>query len=516
MIYLRSCRFEGNIANGTEEISGGAISIALDEMPNSYSIAKSSNFLNVSADTHTEQHLNSPSDYFIMEGCTVLNNIIHSTGPNARGAGVAVFIEGAREYLRIADCDISDNIIDGPEKAWGSGIALINIASLEIMELINSTFTNNTIRSTQLGYGGGMDIYSIGAIDVVRIMNCSISGNTIIKQSQEAMGGGISIRNGGTLNWIAIIMSSITNNILQSGNRLGQGGGVSILALPSTEGTRIGNIIIHQSQIRENIIRTVATGSGGGIGIKLDSQIGNIVFSECVISRNSVLLEEEKVSKSFEPRTPFCQGGGVSLTFVNKVHFERCIVKDNRVVAIDPNFITCGEGGGLAVFGATNIVMSGSDNSIWKRNEAQHLGGAMWIQSVSSLKILDGADFIENRAIFGAARGGALFIRAVAYMNLSSSRFVRNRATGFGGAVAMEYVFSDAQQDPSGFLMSCQFIDNKSGGGGALHTFGRNTLMIHECVFLNNTATGEAEGSGGGALMLQVNFFLEMYQSHLY
>ncbi|MFT7671029.1 MAG: hypothetical protein ACI8X5_003744 [Planctomycetota bacterium] len=97
--------------------------------------------------------------------------------------------------------------------------------------------------------------------------------------------------------------------------------------------------------------------------------------------------------------------------------------------------------------------------------------------------------FIDNSCTFG---GGAGYISGNAAPSYTDCSFIDNNGGSFGGA------FDMAGAGPVRFDR-CLFQGNRAARAGAVEVFSTTGVVISNCVFTDNLATG---GSGGGALWM--------------
>jgi predicted outer membrane repeat protein len=188
---------------------------------------------------------------------------------------------------------------------------------------------------------------------------------------------------------------------------------------------------------------TVLFGLAIGGGMLIDSASPTV--RDCIIEDNTADV-----------------GGGV---FVNSnashLILEDCIIRDN-VALPDVN----GGGGGIYLFGA----------------------GAT----------LTGCEVTGNSA--GGADGGGLYVNVTAEsITVTDTLFEDDTAVKRGGAIHTDFL------DAEFLIERCVFRSNSCGrGGGAVRVNTDGSIVIANCAFLDNTATGGVTPEGGAALLSSV------------
>lgn len=97
--------------------------------------------------------------------------------------------------------------------------------------------------------------------------------------------------------------------------------------------------------------------------------------------------------------------------------------------------------------------------------------------------------FIGNRCVFG---GGAGYVTGLAAPRFIDCQFVDNLGGSFGGAF-------DVAQGGAVLWERCSFRGNSAARAGALEFFATQGIVVSNCEFIDNTATGSG---GGGALWM--------------
>lgn len=130
-------------------------------------------------------------------------------------------------------------------------------------------------------------------------------------------------------------------------------------------------------------------------------------------------------------------------------------------------------------------VTAGNANSNAGNNNDR--GGGIIIAGVSSGTIRN-CHFVGNRCTFG---GGAGYINGDAPSFINTT-FENNSGGSFGGAF-------DIANAGAVTFESCRFIGNNANRAGALEIFATSGVVVTNCFFKGNTATGSG---GGGAIWM--------------
>ncbi|MFT6712923.1 MAG: hypothetical protein ACJAVJ_000196 [Planctomycetota bacterium] len=128
-------------------------------------------------------------------------------------------------------------------------------------------------------------------------------------------------------------------------------------------------------------------------------------------------------------------------------------------------------------------VVGGNANSAGSNNDRG--GGILCDGNVSPT--VRNCRFIANRSTFGGAAG---YCNNGAAPSFTDCTFQDGVGGAFGGA--FDIAFGGAVR-----FERCLFQGNTANRAGALEIFSTNGVLVTNCIFRNNTATG---GSGGGAI----------------
>jgi predicted outer membrane repeat protein len=224
-------------------------------------------------------------------------------------------------------------------------------------------------------------------------------------------------------------------------------------------------------------------------------------------------------------------GGAGIFCFSASPAIRNCVLAENSVTS---------DGAGLLVLAPT--ASPSVENCTFIGNDAVVEGGAISVRQ-GSTPIIHGCTFTDNSASSGGAvsigysaqptfvdcaflnntadrEGGALHVvRSWPPLLISRCSFAGNMAGWNGGAVATEgglwltecdFHSNDAQLGGALYrpnfaypidLIDCTFTGNAaSTSGGAVYADAGDTLFISGCTFSQNTATGNSQEEGGGAV----------------
>ena len=268
-----------------------------------------------------------------------------------------------------------------------------------------------------------------------------------------------------------------------------------------------GAVYIHSSIITvQQCLFKKNTATYGGGAINIQKARGS--FVNCTFDRNSVKNRLQKSNYggaisvadnshlpmyqcSFKDNTATGIGGA---TYIQKSQslFESCIFERNKVNILNQDI----RGGAISAIGAgTNITMK---QCLFKENTATYSGGAVYIQESQSL--FESCIFERNKvnSLNEDTRGGAISANSAGTnITIKQCLFKENTATYSGGAINM--------RKAQGSFVNCTFDRNsvkrrlqKSNFGGAICVADNSHLIMHQCSFKDNTATGS-----GGATYIQ-------------
>ena len=211
------------------------------------------------------------------------------------------------------------------------------------------------------------------------------------------------------------------------------------------------------------------------------------------ISVNSSKITFENLSSAiFIENNSSHDGGAISIS-----NDSELIIQSGANSSFQNNcctFAGIGSGGAIYEEGNSSISCYGvSENVIFKYNEG-FIGGAISADSsrVTLVEIL----FIHNFACYG----GALAIRQLSFAYISSSNYINNSVSWFGGAVIIDFQ-SIVILEGNNIFGSEAFV-----GGALMVSLNSNVTFCGENTFSSNNASGNK----GGAIYASDSSFLTM------
>ncbi len=392
-------------------------------------------------------------------------------GANRAGGGIEV-VDG---IVSLTDSNLISNDVDGT--ATGGTAAPGNGGGLHVSGMADVTFDGGSAFNNIAASEGGAFWNSAGGTLTIR-NNALIFSNTALGDDADNGGGGV-FNNGGVVN---ISGSEIENNFADGEN--GSGGGI----FNATGGT----VTVTSS----SIINNVASRAGGGIE---DASVSGAPIAAISIVLTDVILQGNNAGVQDDGN------GGGSL------------------------FTSPGNGGGLHVSGAGNVMITGG---LVSNNIAAREGGGLW--NSSGMMIISGTTIEMNRASGDAADdgGGGIFNNGghVVVSDATISNNIADGTAGSGGgvlnlggvlAVSTSLVTANIANRAGGAFEvtdgSSTDLDRLTitnnvagpegtaapGNGGGLHISGAGMVSIRTSTIDANTALKEGGGlwnSGAGSL----------------
>lgn len=211
-------------------------------------------------------------------------------------------------------------------------------------------------------------------------------------------------------------------------------------------------------------------------------ELDNVVFSGCRAGNGAALYVYGGVltiDQSTFDRNQASDGGAIYA-----LQGGRVIVRNSSFTA---NTVT-GDGGALFMDNSPLEV----SNSRFEGNQAQGtqqrpnagLGGAIYGNNSGAAIFISESQFRQN---YAKVQGGAVFADYNTALTMTNSSFTGNRSDSQGGAVGTW----KAQAS----LYACTFLENASGGGGAVLSGEATVMSVNRSVFTRNAARRD-----GGAL----------------
>lgn len=211
-------------------------------------------------------------------------------------------------------------------------------------------------------------------------------------------------------------------------------------------------------------------------------ELDNVVFNGCRAGNGAALYVYGgmlTVDRSTFDRNQASDGGAIYA-----LQGGRVIVRNSSFTA---NTVT-GDGGALFMDNSPLEV----SNSRFEGNQAQGtqqrpnagLGGAIYGNNSGAAIFISESQFRQN---YAKVQGGAVFADYNTALTMTNSSFTGNRSDSQGGAVGTW----KAQAS----LYACTFLENASGGGGAVLSGEATVMSVNRSVFTRNIAKRD-----GGAL----------------
>ena len=444
------------------------------------------------------------SNYNYVIGCIFDNNTAYANpGHDTKGGGAIYFSEKG-SYCGIKDSKFFNNSVQSTTKADGGAILWDKSSHIFIDGCL---FDGNYVTSTD--YANPNTWVQGGVMYARPAENLTITNSVFQNCWSIKEAGALYLQNGGNIG-IHLINNTFINNTAYSDkvtNNNDLGGGAILVkgtgngAYRFINSTFINNTAnfggaINLAQTSNNIIITNAIfdgnkatlggqscGQGGGIWTKVKFTVNNITFVNCeAVNRGGGLYISSNAEMTY-----------TDLTFINNsavlgggLYWSKSSVTIDSMTFINNS----AESGGAIYFpnGGSSSTPTQVKNSNFSGNSANN-GGAIYINNVGYIKISKN-NFTDNSAVM---EGGAIYIpySTSNLIDISYSEFIRNNASQ-GGAI-----YSGAKGTDTWNIHDCTFINNSATlSGGAIYVV--NTQMINNCNFDGNKADGD-----GGAVYVE-------------
>ncbi|WP_293299375.1 gliding motility-associated C-terminal domain-containing protein [Pedobacter sp. UBA4863] len=321
--------------------------------------------------------------------------------------------------------------------------------------LRNIQFINNKAMG---GAGGAMYVYGLSNIPaVVNFSNVSFIGN-----SSSGSAGAVYMGQYSDLKFYDCLFEN---------NKSGSEGGTFYLgSSTSTANFYNTNFIGNQAALRGGAIRAP---NSGRLNIT-----GGLFENNKVLGTNA--------------------GGAISA-------IASGLVMNIKGATFDSNN-TPGNGGGAVYLGTGTYTL---EDCVFTKNTCSTTGGAIFLEpnTVSPVKILNCT--FENNV--SNTTGGALYASGVT-VELTSSKFIRNRAVLSGGAMALIGTGSKT------IVLNSLFFENEAqttgGGGGAIYLYSNTTVELYNSSLISNKNPNST--LGGAIYAANAGAAVKMYNTLLY
>jgi hypothetical protein len=440
------------------------------------------------------------------------NSDIYSNSA-VNGGGIAVL----NGIVRLNNTDVVANIASN----FGGGI----YASNSSVTLSNSVFVGETAPCCQSAAAGG-GIYASGG-------QVSLEGaaTSVLNNTASGDGGGIYLINNASLNVSGGSLGYDTTT--NAGNDAVLGAGMFVVGSKVDFSGRIVNNIATNSGAgvyATNSTLTVNHATIGGRNANQHNHIGATGYNGAglyLINNTRASLDDTNIISNTLSNPATGYGGGIYVREGSTITLTNSTIQEHMLPSA-----TDGRGAGLYIYDAT-VTMS---NTQVISNTTNNLGAGARLFGTSTLNILDGSAFINNKSLGGVggavaatntptirvkdgiiksntARddGGAFYLDAgtLDFEGWWDVRF--NLAGGNGGAVAVAGTGDVDFRATAGPSVSLLAVNHANGNGGALYIGNTDTVTLYATsgypILLNtNSAIND-----GGAVYSTSGAFFDVY-----
>jgi CSLREA domain-containing protein len=320
-----------------------------------------------------------------------------------------------------------------------------------------------TLEGVTLRYGNLTDTNSGGAIEIYK--NLHLVDSIVSDNFAQNSGGGVFVRGGATV--------TITGSTILRNQASGLGGGIR----------NLGNLVITDSAFTENRSQTsqggaIHSSANGSLEIINSSFENNFahISGGGIFLQSTTSIENVITGGDFFENEVGTYGGAIYNSSNCNLEISDSILEGN----VSGNY-----GGGISNLGAIDVM-----TTTFIGNNAVS-GGGMYVGSSSTQTAITSSTFTVNIA---NNYGGA--ISSHGSILISTSQFTGNQAENYyGGAINLS-------GDTSSSVLKDSTLDgNLAVHGGGLLVYG--TLEISGSTFVNNSAFGTASNGNGGAIVNQ-------------
>jgi fibronectin-binding autotransporter adhesin len=395
--------------------------------------------------------------YGRLAGYDTTSDIYSNSAVN--GGGIAVF--GGVVYL-----DNSD-VIANTASGLGGGFYVVN----STVTLANSVFVGEISPCCQSAATGGGIYASASQINLVG------AATSVVNNTATGNGGGLYLVNGSKL-WVT--GGSLGHDSSSTaGNDAQLGAGMYVMTSTVDFSGRIINNIATESggglyAVNSTITMTNAT--VGSLAAYQHNQIGPTGLNGAgmyLVNNTHATLENTAVVSNTLSNSGTGYAGGIYVRNGSVLTMTNSRIERHFLPSIGD-----GRGAGLYIFDAT-VTLS---NTQVLSNTASTVGGGARLYGLSTLNVLGGSSFTDNKALNG--EGGAIAATNTPDINATGAVFMNNSAAGNGGAI-----FLDAGTLDFNGAWDVR-LNNALGNGGAVAASGTSNIDFH------------ATGPGGSYLAL--------------
>jgi len=390
------------------------------------------------------------------------------------GGGIAV-IGGTVE---LDNSDVAANTAT----SLGGGIYGID----GLVTLSNSVFVGETAPCCQSAVAGG-GIYASGGRVTLLGADTTVMNNTATEN-----GGGIYLTNGATLDVTGAKVGYDNTSI--SGNDAVLGAGMFVISSTvNFEGRIVNNIATNSGAglYADSSILTMNNTTIGGTGPYQPNQIGatglNGAGMYLINNSRAVINDSSFISNTLSnPNTGY--GGGIYVRAGSAITLTNSSIQEHYLPsAFD------GRGAGMYLLDAT-VTLS---NTQVISNTAENLGAGARMFGASTLNVLGGSSFVNNKALGGA--GGAVAATDTSTIRVRDATLHNNTASGNGGAI-----YSDGT---SLTIDKTYLHHNTALRGGAIFQVNTGATGVISTTLIYSNTSLEGFGAGiraeGGAITIR-------------
>jgi hypothetical protein len=449
--------------------------------------------------------------YGTLYGFMTSSDIYQNTAIN--GGGLAVM--GGQVYLDNAD------VVANTASNLGGGFYVQNGE----ITLSNSVFVGETAPCCQSALTGG-GIYAYAS----RI-NLVGSATSVLNNTATDAGGGLYLTNGSHL---TVTGGSLGyDSASTSGNDAVLGAGMYVISSTVDFSGRIINNIASNSGGGVHATASTITMTNvtvGGTGANDHNQIGatglNGAGMYLTNNTHANLENVDLISNTLSnPSTGYA--GGIYVRAGSVLSMTNSSIEQHFLPSASD-----GRGAGLYIYDST-VTLS---NTQVISNTASNLGGGARLFGISTLNILGGSAFTNNKALSGV--GGAIAATNVAAIHANNAAFRSNTASSHGGAVYLDAgridfsgtwdvrsnwaggnggavaIVGTGNADFSvtaGPTASFLALNHANGNGGALYVTNTDTVQLYATSGFQMALNTNSAGGSGGAVYANGGAFLDIY-----
>lgn len=450
--------------------------------------------------------------YGKLSGLSTTSDVYSNSALN--GAGFAVYSPGK---LFLDNSDVVANLAS----QLGGGIFVSGAA----ITMTNSVFIGETAPCCQSAAAGG-GIYAHNSRVTLLGTN-----NAILNNTATGNGGGVYLTNFSSLS--AAGGSLGYDSTAGAGNDAVLGAGMyTISSTLSYSGRIINNIAANSGGgiYADRSTLTLIDATVGGTSANLHNQIGATGLNGAglyLINQTRATIDNTTILSNTLSNTATGYGGGMYVRAGSLVTMTNSSIQEHLL----PSGFD-GRGAAAYLYDSTLTL----DNTDVLSNTTQNLGGGMRLFGTSTLNVLNGSIFRNNRALGGV--GGAVAATNTADINVSNAIFHANTASshggafyldsgaldfsgawdlryntagGNGGAIAIAGAGDAALRATGGPFTTYLAVNHANGNGGALSVANNNNIELYATSGSSLNLNTNTAGAHGGALYANAGAFFDIY-----